>query len=67
VSQLALGETSAPEDCQTVAYAELGKLKARIDSLVGGPVKLDSYTKAHLQETSARIAKVMDARMLVSP
>jgi hypothetical protein len=30
-------------------------------------VKLDSYTKAHLQETSARIAKVMDARMLVSP
>jgi hypothetical protein len=67
VSQIALGETRAPEDCQTVAYAELGKLKTRIDSLAGGPVKLDSYTKAHLQETSARIAKVMDARMLVSP
>ena len=67
ISQLALGETSAPEDCQTVAYAELGKLKTRIDALVNGQVKLDSYSKAHLQETSARIAKVMDARMLVSP
>ena len=67
MSQLALGETSAPEDCQTVAYAELGSLKTRIDSLVNGQVKLDSYTKAHLQETSARIAKVTDARMFVSP
>jgi hypothetical protein len=67
LSQIALGETSAPEDCQTVAYAELGKLKSRIDSLTNGQVKLDSYTKAHLQETSARIAKVIDARMLVAP
>jgi hypothetical protein len=67
LSQLAMGETSAPQDCQTVAYAELGDLKTRIDSLLGGQVKLDSYSKAHLQETSARIAKVMDARMLISP
>jgi hypothetical protein len=67
ISRLALGETSAPEDCQTVAYAELGKLKTRIDALAGGQVKLDSYSQAHLQETSARIAKVLDARMLVSP
>jgi hypothetical protein len=67
MSQLALGQTSAPDDCQTVAYAELGNLKSRIDKLVGGDVKLDTYSKAHLQETSARIAKVMDARMTVSP
>jgi hypothetical protein len=67
ISQITLGETSAPEDCQTVAFAELGGLKTRIDSLVNGQVKLDSYSKAHLQETSARIAKVLDARMLVSP
>ena len=52
ISELAMGETSAPADCQTVAYAELGKLKKRIDSLVDGQVKLDSYSKAHLQETS---------------
>ncbi|HEX4413359.1 MAG TPA: zinc-dependent metalloprotease, partial [Lacipirellulaceae bacterium] len=67
VSQLAMGETFAPQDCQTVAYAELGKLKTRIDSLVNGQVKLDSYSKDHLQETSTRIAKVLDARMLTSP
>ena len=67
MSQLALGQTAAPEDCQTVAFAELGRLKTRIDSLLAGEAKLDSYTRAHLEETSARITKVVDARMLVSP
>jgi hypothetical protein len=67
MSQLALGQTSAPEDCQTIAFAELGRLKTRIDSMLTGEAKLDSYSKAHLEETSARITKVIDARMLVSP
>jgi hypothetical protein len=67
MSQLALGQTSAPEDCQTIAFAELGRLKTRIDSMLTGEAKLDSYSKAHLEETSARITKVVDARMLVSP
>ena len=67
LSQLALGQTGAPDDCQTVAYAELGKLKTRIDTMLTGQVKLDAYTQDHLQETSARIAKVVDAKMLVSP
>jgi hypothetical protein len=67
LSQLALGRTAAPDDCQTVAYAELGKLKTRIDNMLGGQAKLDAYTQDHLQETSARIAKVADAKMLVSP
>ncbi len=67
LSQLALGRTAAPDDCQTVAYAELGKLKSRIDNMLTGQAKLDAYTQDHLQETSARIAKVVDAKMLVSP
>jgi hypothetical protein len=67
LSQLALGHTAAPADCQTVAYAELTKLKSRIDSMLSGEVKLDAYSQDHLQETSARIAKLVDARMLVSP
>jgi hypothetical protein len=67
MSQLALGQTAAPEDCQTVAFAELARLKTRIDLQLAGEAKLDAYTRAHLQETSARIAKVVDARMLVSP
>jgi hypothetical protein len=67
LSQLALGQTSAPEDCQTVAFAELARLKSRIDTQLAGEAKLDSYTRAHLEETSARITKVVDARMLMSP
>jgi hypothetical protein len=67
LSQLAMGRTAAPEDCQTLAYAELTKLKTRIDSMLNGKIKLDAYTQGHLQETSARIAKVVDAKMLVSP
>jgi hypothetical protein len=67
LSQLALGRTAAPDDCQTVAYAELSKLKSRIDNMLTGQAKLDAYTQDHLQETSARIAKVVDAKMLVSP
>jgi len=35
--------------------------------MLTGQAKLDAYTQNHLQETSARIAKVMDARMLISP
>ena len=67
MSQLALGQTVAPEDCQTIAFAELGRLKTRIDTQLAGEAKLDSYSRAHLEETSARITKVVDARMLVSP
>jgi hypothetical protein len=65
VSKLALGTSAAPQDCQTVAYAELANLQQRIKSLLENqPVasKLDTYSRAHLQESAARIAKVLDAR-----
>ncbi len=63
VSQMALGDSDAPQDCQTVAYAELKALAERINKLLAGNAKLDDYTRDHLQETSARIAKVLDARL----
>lgn len=66
LSNLALGKSSAPEDCQTIAFAELGSLNARIDQLLKSNVKLDSYSRAHLQETSSRIQKVLDARITVT-
>ena len=57
-----------PDDCQTVAFAELESLKARIDQLLKSNVKFDSYSRAHLQESSSRIQKVLDARLaLASP
>jgi hypothetical protein len=66
MTNLALGVSSAPHDCQTVAYSELTNLQQRIKSLLDNqPVsgKLDTYSRAHLQETSARISKVLDARL----
>ena len=66
VSNIALGKSGAPDDCQTVAYAELGSLAARIDQMLKSNVKLDSYTRAHLQETASRIQKVLDARITVT-
>ncbi|MFO0904167.1 MAG: zinc-dependent metalloprotease [Pirellulales bacterium] len=66
LSNIALGKSGAPDDCQTIAYAELGSLAARIDQMLKSNVKLDSYSRAHLQETASRIQKVLDARITVA-
>jgi hypothetical protein len=63
LTALALGNVVAPEDCQTLAYTELERLEARIKRVLAGKVQLDGYTSAHLKETSARIRKVLDARV----
>lgn len=66
LSSLALGNLSAPEDCQTIAAAELAQLQSQIDDLLDKKVKLDSYSRAHLSETSRRIEKVLDADIILS-
>jgi hypothetical protein len=66
LSNLAMGRTSAPEDCQTIAYVELSDLKDQMDKLLGSDVELDSYTRAHLKESSDRIEKVLDAQLTLS-
>jgi hypothetical protein len=67
ISQLAMGNSAAPADCSTVAYAELGALDGRIEALLANDkVQLDSYSRAHLAETSSRIKKVLDARLTLS-
>ena len=63
LSRLAMGETFAPDDCQTIAFAELSSLEARIGQLLKSNVKLDSYSRAHLQESQSRVRKVLDARL----
>jgi hypothetical protein len=68
LSRLAMGDTFAPDDCQTVAYAELSALEDRIGQLLKSNVKLDSYSRAHLQESASRIGKVLKAQLtLYSP
>lgn len=59
LTRMALSRTSAPEDCQTLAYAELGDLKKKIDLILEDDPELDRYSEAHLSEASARIGKVL--------
>lgn len=66
ISNIALGRTGAPQDCQTVAYAVLVSLQERIEKLLAGEVALDSYSRAHLQETAVRIGKVLEARLTLT-
>ncbi|MDZ4780443.1 MAG: zinc-dependent metalloprotease [Planctomycetia bacterium] len=64
LATVAMGDTYAPEDCQTVANMELEKLEGRIKATLAGNDKLDSYTQAHLQDSAKRIRKVLDAQLL---
>ena len=65
---MAMYHSGIPEDCQTVAYAELINLNDKIKKLLNSNVTLDSYTRGHLAESSSRITKVVEARLeLLSP
>ena len=69
LSRLAMGNTGAPEDCQTIAYDQLARLSQRMNALLqNGAVaaKLDPYSRAHLQESKDRIQKVLDAKLSLS-
>jgi hypothetical protein len=45
---------------------ELEELEGRINKLLDAQKKLDPYSKAHLAESSARIRKVLEARLALS-
>jgi len=63
LAHLAMGNTSSPEDCQTIAYVQLETIEGRMKGVLVGKAKLDPYTMAHLKESAARIRKVLDARL----
>ncbi len=68
LSNLAMGNWTAPEDAQTLAYSELTSVESRLNQVLTGKAQLDAYTRAHLKESVARIRKVLDARLqLKSP
>jgi hypothetical protein len=59
---MVLYTTDVPEDGRTLAWYELHQLQKAVDvSLKQG--KYDTYTLAHLQETSDRISKVWEATL----
>jgi hypothetical protein len=63
LADIALGNRGAPEDCQTVAYAQLKGLESRINDQLARHAKLDTYSRAHLEESASRIHKVIDSRL----
>ncbi|HET6879188.1 MAG TPA: zinc-dependent metalloprotease [Pirellulales bacterium] len=64
LASVAMGTSGAPDDCRTVAAGELGSLEQKIKQTLGNAeLKLDTYTRAHLDETAALIRKVLDARL----
>jgi len=66
LSDLALGDSNAPHDCQTIAYSQLSALGDRVKKTLNANIKLDDYSKAHLEETAARIQKILDAKVSLS-
>jgi hypothetical protein len=63
LARIAMGDSGAPADCQTVAYLQLEDLEKDIHKVLESGVQLDTYSKAHLRETASRIHKVLDARL----
>lgn len=66
LSTLAMGNGFAPQDCQTIAYAELIDLQEKLEEALDKEVEFDAYTRAHLLESSRRIKKVLDAELTLS-
>lgn len=66
LANIAMDRTTAPADCQTLAYAELKDLKVEIDKLLEAKPELDRYTEAHLDEISDRLGKLLETDQLVS-
>ena len=46
LANIAMGRMFAPQDCQTVAYAELLALAERMEKLLNSNITLDSYSRA---------------------
>ena len=56
----------APEDAATMARANLTEILGKIDTTLRGPAgaSMEAGTRAHLQETRARIEAALSASML---
>ena len=63
-AQVAL--TTVPNDVRAIAYAELSSLKDGAAKLLGGGVKLDPYSRAHLEEMRRTIEKVEEASLTLA-
>ena len=62
----ALLGSAAPEDVRTLVRMHLVDLDKQLSTLLAAQdVKLDDYTRAHLQDSQERIRKVLAAQVMV--
>ncbi len=52
-----------PEDARTLAWYNLKQLRSALDRTLRKESKLDTYTRAHLEETRDRIDKTLNAHL----
>jgi hypothetical protein len=57
------GPVAAPEDARSLARQELKRLSTRMGTLLRGR-SLDAMTRAHLEESKARIDRVLEASLV---
>lgn len=62
MADIAMGYSGAPDDCQTVAFAELKRLAEKLEANLKSETEWDLTSKAHMEETLSRIQRVLDAR-----
>ena len=60
---MVLRTQAVPEDARTLAWEKLRQLREHLNSTLRKRKNLDDYTKAHLEESRARIAKALDAQL----
>ncbi|MBX3441847.1 MAG: zinc-dependent metalloprotease [Planctomyces sp.] len=57
-------QSTGPEDARTLARMHLQSLQAKIGAMLqNGELKLDDYTRAHLQDCQSRIAQALEAKV----
>ena len=67
-ADIAMGYTGAPDDCQTVAHAELKRLAAKLDAALRSETQWDPTSRAHMEETLSRIQRILEAQFqLLAP
>jgi len=59
-------DTGHPEDARVLVRMHLGDLQKKMEAtLAKGDLKLDDYSKAHIQDSIERIKQVLEGRVIV--
>jgi hypothetical protein len=63
MTAMVLRTVNVPEDAQTLAWYNLKQLRSALDKTLRKEDNLDTYTRAHLEETRDRIDKTLNAQL----